>query len=171
MSRLSILWCVCAPFVAWVLALEPLPISFVVLEGLLTGLGPNQDLRKDREEEDWGPDGVVDTPEEAATSLSDFFHVLYPFVLYVALALEDAIFAMFVPCIRDLLPPVWAFKKMCCEGVSSAFLAAVVFFWRRAPSAERNLQIYVRTSMVRTVSAEFNQAINREATPLCISTT
>lgn len=156
---------------AWVLALEPLPISFVVLEGLLTGLGPNQDLRKDREEEDWGPDGVVDTPEEAATSLSDFFHVLYPFVLYVALALEDAIFAMFVPCIRDLLPPVWAFKKMCCEGVSSAFLAAVVFFWRRAPSAERNLQIYVRTSMVRTVSAEFNQAINREATPLCISTT
>ena len=92
-------------------------MSLVDLEGLLTGLGPNQDLRKDREEKDWGPDGVVDTPEEAATSLSDFLHVLYPFVLYVALALKDAIFALFVPCIRDLLPPAWAFtNKMCLRG-------------------------------------------------------
>lgn len=85
-------------------------MSLIDLEGLLTGLGPNQDLRKDTEE-DWGPDGVVDTPEEAATSLSDFLHVLYPFVLYVALALEDAMFALFVPCIRDLLPPAWAFNN------------------------------------------------------------
>ena len=57
---------------------------------LPTGLGPNQDLRRE------SPDGV-DTLEEASMSLSCFLHVLYPFVLYVALALEDAIFELFVP--------------------------------------------------------------------------
>ena len=70
------------------------------MDVLLPGLGPNQDLRKP-DKEDCGPD--VDTPEEAATSLSDFFHVLYPFVLYVALALEDAMLMLFAPCSSALL--------------------------------------------------------------------
>ena len=103
MSRLSTLLCDGAPFVAVAppdgpgntsgAALSMFPFCIfisLVLVVLPTGLGPNQDLRRE------SPDGV-DTLAEAAMSLSCFLHVLYPFVLYVALALEDAIFELFVP--------------------------------------------------------------------------
>ena len=129
MSRLSTLLCDGAPFAAAAppddgpgntsdAALSMFPFCIIislVLAVLPTGLGPNQDFSKE------SPDGV-DTLEEASMSLSCFLHVLYPFVLYVALALEVAIFELFVPVCLYFIGPL-AYSSIRCKLDSWCFLS------------------------------------------------